>query len=228
MRIWLWIALLFSSVCFAESRYVGGQSPVTLRSGHGEHYSALKSIPPGTSVQVLDINPYSGYSKIRLPNGMEGFVPTHSLTKKAPDLSKATAAQPSTASSGDAPKGPLAELKEKLQEVKQEVIQLKESHATQEQLNLSLKEENKVLNEQLASLADGMVDQDTLRQVDTLKKANNALKTEIHQLKIAYSNVNKQSTYKWFITGAIITFGGVLLGLFAGSMTQRRRRKFGS
>lgn len=226
MRIWLLIALLFSSVCFAESRYIGGQSPVTLRSGHGEHYSALRSIAPGTSVQILDINPYSGYSKIRLPNGIEGFVPTHILTKKAPAPAKEASAAASSAS--DAPKTPLAELKEKLQEAQQEMIQLKEAHATQEQLNLSLKEENKVLNEQLASLADGMVDQDTLRQVDTLKKANNALKTEMHQLKIAYANVNKQSTYKWFITGAIITFGGVLLGLFAGSITQRRRRKFGS
>lgn len=63
--------------------YIDDTLLVPLRSGESTSYRIVhKGIPSGTKLEILEQNKESGYSKVRTPGGIEGYLPTRYLTEE--------------------------------------------------------------------------------------------------------------------------------------------------
>ena len=74
-----YILLIIALCCFestrAETMYVKDVLFVPLRGGQSTEYTLLhKVIKSGTAVELLAENKTTGYSRIRLANGLEGWI----------------------------------------------------------------------------------------------------------------------------------------------------------
>jgi SH3 domain protein len=56
----------------AETRYVVDTLIITVRSGQGEQYRIIKTIPSGTAMEILESS--EEWSQVRLKDGTEGWV----------------------------------------------------------------------------------------------------------------------------------------------------------
>ena len=81
MRKLLTLALLAASGLSqaADTRYVTDQLEATIRTGESVTHRITKMLPTGTAVEVLSTNPKSGYSRIRMQDGKDGYIhaPAH-------------------------------------------------------------------------------------------------------------------------------------------------------
>ncbi|MDH5259650.1 MAG: TIGR04211 family SH3 domain-containing protein, partial [Gammaproteobacteria bacterium] len=66
--------LLSSTIVLAEeTRYVSDEFSITMRTGQGTQHKIIKSVKTGTKLELLEESE-DGYSKVRIPNGTEGWV----------------------------------------------------------------------------------------------------------------------------------------------------------
>jgi len=81
-KIFQIIALsLLSCTVWSQSMYIDDILLVPLRSGEGTSFRIVhKGLKSGIKLEVIEQSQQSGYSKIRTPSGIEGFLPTRYLT----------------------------------------------------------------------------------------------------------------------------------------------------
>ncbi|VAX08302.1 hypothetical protein MNBD_GAMMA26-522 [hydrothermal vent metagenome] len=75
------LLLLLSSqqIALAETYYVTDQSKVMLRTGEDTSHKIVRTLPSGYSLEVLNTNLATGYSKVRTQDGSTGHILTHQL-----------------------------------------------------------------------------------------------------------------------------------------------------
>lgn len=75
------IALSFTSL--AETQYIDDTLFAPLRSGKSNEYRIIhRGLKSGTAVEVLETDDESGYTLVRTPGGMEGWLLTQYLSKE--------------------------------------------------------------------------------------------------------------------------------------------------
>lgn len=74
--------ILFCSTVQAETMYVSDDIKITLRTGQGIDHKILAMIKLGQEVEVLQ--PDDEWTRVQLPNGIEGWVLTRFLTYNKP------------------------------------------------------------------------------------------------------------------------------------------------
>jgi len=81
-KIFQIIALsLLSCIAWSQTMYINDTLLVPLRSGEGTSFRIVhKGLKSGMKLEILEQSKQSGYSKIRTPGGIEGFLPTRYLT----------------------------------------------------------------------------------------------------------------------------------------------------
>ena len=67
-----------------DTRYVTDQLEATLRTGESVTHRITKMLPSGTAVEVLSTNPKTGYSRVRMQDGKDGYILTRHLMEEAP------------------------------------------------------------------------------------------------------------------------------------------------
>lgn len=200
----------------AETRYVVDQLIITVRSGQSTQHQILKTVPSGTALELLETG--ESYSRVRTPDGTEGWVLNQYIT-----------ATPTA-------KLQLAEAQRKLAKLEQENAQLKselknvsgkEAVLSKEQKDLS--RDNKKLNEEL----------EHLRRVAAkplkLENENQQLKKEFLELENAHELLRQEnqmlsdsSDREWFLNGAGVIILGIIIGLVAPKLRTRKKSSWGS
>jgi len=72
--------MIVSATALAETVYVRDTLYVPLRGGAtAEHRILHKGIRSGTAMELLEADPESGYSRVRLPDGLEGWIQSQYL-----------------------------------------------------------------------------------------------------------------------------------------------------
>lgn len=213
-RLFLILTLLtiaVSSVYAAQYQYVSDQLIITLRNGKGNTYQILKTLPTGTRVEVLETTD-EGYTRVRTSDGTEGWVrsqymmddPTAAMrleetSRKLNNLQEQTTQLRSTLSEVQAERAQLAterdELVKKLEGTKSRLDHLEEVAARP----IVLDKENRDLQQQNVALE---------KELQILNQENQALKDRAQR--------------EWFIAGAGVLLGGLLLGML---LTRIRWRK---
>ena len=215
----LFIFLLTSTFVYAANTvYVTDEIVITLRSGQGTKYQILRTIPTGTPLELLENNEETGYSKVRMKNGTEGWVLTQYLMETPIHKDRLAVAEKQLQSL----KADNKKLKEELEKIRGAKNELQkewgkltvETEKMKKELNqireisehpLRLAEENKKL--QAKTLANE-------RNLQMLTQENQALKD--------------RSDRNWFLTGAAVLLLGILLGFILPKIHRSKKSGWGS
>ena len=203
-----------------ESRYVTDQFSITLRKGESTRHKILKMLPSGTAVEVLAVNADSGYAQVKVEeDGAIGYV----LERQLIDQPVARVR--------------VAELEARLERLQQEpnllATQLERLQQDYDRLrtdHADLVRRKSQLEEQLATIrhASANILQITEERAE-LHQSVADLTREVAELQQANNDLHQQEAQQWFVIGAGVVGGGILIGLLLPHLRfQRRRRSWGS
>jgi SH3 domain protein len=201
--------LVICTLAVAETLYIRDDLYVPLRGGQtNEHRILHKGLRSGTPMEHLEENPETGYTHVRLENGMEGWLQTQYLVDQpiARDLlDKATLR--------------LAKIEQDDQENKTRLKALEAERATLFTQDQNLNDENQALQSELQRINDlaanvlNIEDKNQLLQTEQIE-----LKGQIEALLLESEELRDDSSRAWFLRGA----GTILIGLLFGFIVARR------
>lgn len=211
-------AFILVSVAFAEARYVQDQLEITMRTGESTRNSIIRMLASGDRVELLETNPDSGYSKIRTGDGTEGWVLTRFLMAEPAARQQMASLRVQAATlreeqgrlqtelegvrtENESLRGQLSDMEERYRQASRELAEIRRAAADV----LAVNENNKKLSQQII---------DVRQELD-------AMKAESEQMR---RNTNRG----WFMTGAGVAFGGLLLGLLIPRLRWRKNSSWGS
>ena len=82
--------LLFIGELQAETRYVADELIITIRTGQGSEHKIIKTITTGTKMTLLEEQSDTGYARVSLEDGTEGWVNTVYLRDDKPAVVELT------------------------------------------------------------------------------------------------------------------------------------------
>lgn len=214
----LCLGLGMSLTVFAESRWVSDQFEVMLRTGPSTNNAIELMVDSGTELEILDEDAEAGYTRVRTRGGTEGWVLTRYLMAEPSareqletltgQLTSANAQGSSMGSQLSAIRGEYDGAKRQIRQLEQDKSNLQSQidEITQKAANtLAIDRQNQELQQQLtdAEIKVSMLEQET-------------------------EELSGQTTRNWFITGALVLFAGVLLGLILPRMKFQRKSRYDS
>ncbi|HEY9183561.1 MAG TPA: TIGR04211 family SH3 domain-containing protein [Gammaproteobacteria bacterium] len=212
---WLSLGLLFVVVAGnAQTRYVTDRAVVELRRGPSTEYLILRNLESGAEVQVLEQDESNGYSRVRVGDqGTEGWILTRFLTSEPIARERLSVAERNLATARQRVtelETEVSELSTELAATKTELEQTRGTHAatSQELADIRTAAANVVaIRDQNASLQQRLIQRE--REVEELTAAN--------------ARLTSRNNQNWFVVGAAVLLGGIVIGLVAPSLRRRRR-----
>ena len=214
MKKWvaIWITVFIYAVIYAtpvpaEVMYVDDITKLNVRENRGTKSNIIGTLPSGEKVEVMTFS--SGWTRIKLPDGTQGWVVSRYLSKNKPFELQ------------------IEEINEQLESTRQKVEDLKaenERLKTDNQALTSRLDENMdklaVIQNAYGSLKDDSKDylglkQKYDRQSSEISEKNNRIKA----LEQRVSDTYLSFAIKWFLVGA----GVLLVGFLLGNRTKRKR-----
>lgn len=211
------LTLVLFGLCagvIAAPAYVTDQFKITVRSGESAQHRIVSMLKTGTQVNVISQNQASGYSKVRLPTGKEGFVLSRQLLAEPIARDKLANLQAEV----DALKAAPGELQQKLADLTRQYGELNAAHKELQQIKKEIEQELAALKRTSANAVRISKERNELRkQVAELTRSNEELKAEKRELE-------NKSAQRWFMIGAGVIVGGILIGLLLPHLRIRRRK----
>lgn len=209
----LCLCLLALPAWSQTTRYITDQTEITLRSGPTNGHRILRMLTPGTPVQSLTA-PQEGWVQVATRDGLQGWVLERHLMNS-----------PSA-------RDQLAAATTRLQRAQQELADLKQSLASgNEQISASqaeikeLTSANERMSKQLEDAARGLTLANDNRE---LKKQIVDLQRDIESLQNETVQLRDRSQRDWFVTGALVIFGGFLAGIIVTRIRWRKQSSWSS
>jgi SH3 domain protein len=196
---------------------VSDELEITMRNGQGVKFGIKKMLKSGTQLTVIETDP-AGYSKVKTPNGVEGWVLTRFLSN--------------TPSSRDR----LATSEQKIASLELEVAKYKQEIETLSGKTSDAASENQTLSEKAQRLTKELDDlRRTASNAVALDNENRQLKQQLqdidHQsqlLTMENDSLKNSNTKTWFAIGAAVLFAGILLGLILPRLRFSKKDSWGS
>lgn len=214
------IALIILSPISAyaqTTRYVTDELEITMRTGKGVKFGIRKMLQSGMKLDVIETDP-SGYSKVRTSKGVQGWVLTRYLSNMPSARNRIATAEQK-----------VANLELELAKAQEEIIALSSQTETSSSQNMALKETSQRLRKELDDL------QRTASNAVAIDNENRQLKEKIqgtdHKMQslVLENNALKDSEAKsWFLVGAVVLFGGFILGLIVPNLRFRKKNDWGN
>ncbi|GKS68028.1 SH3 domain protein [Nitrosomonas sp. PY1] len=210
------LGFLFTTSISAETRYVSDQLEVTLRRGPTLSHAILRMLKSGTPVEVLEVDKESGHTRVKTNNGQEGWILTRYLSAEPTARVQLEQLLKSMNQKEDANVSVIEQLKT-----------IRNEHENAKQLISQLESENKKLTEQLSSLKAASanvlnIEADNKKLRDKLADAEERLNI----LQNESSEIEARKNRDWFITGALVLFGGLILGLILPRFARKRSSRY--
>jgi len=210
--------LLLPGISAAQTtRYVSDELEITMRNGQGLEFGIRKMLQSGTELTVLETDP-SGYSKVRTSDGLDGWV-----------LSRYLSNSPSARDQLAAKEQRIANLELEITGYKEEITQLSSQTSEADNQNMSLKETAQRLSKELDDLrrtaANAVALENENRQ---LKERLQQIDHEIQSIVIENNTLKDNDAKNWFLVGAAVLFGGIVLGIILPSLRMRKKSSWGS
>lgn len=195
------------------TRYVSDDLTIPLRSGKSIQYRIIAYLPSGEKVDLLESDSDSGYSRVRTDKGTEGWVLTRYL-----------ADSPSAKDQLEGAKKKLVNIQIENNRLNDELGKLKSENSDLAKQVKSLTDENRRLNQQLTSIRQ------TASSALAIDNENKALKSKVVDLERQVQSYEQENAVlkdrrnrDWFIAGALVLGGGMLLGLVIPKLRVRRK-----
>jgi len=200
----LLLLVILTSPVHAETRYATDDFTVPVRSGASTRHKILRMVSSGTPLEILRTSD-EGYTQVKTPEGTVGWILTRYLMDQPP--------------------------------TREQVTQLEERMAVLESENQTLRGEKDMLETARADLArcgeelTGIrraasqtltIEEDNVR----LQQENAALQEQLLQLETQNIALRDESKRDWFLVGAGVVVGSLLLGLIIPHIPLQRRRRW--
>lgn len=214
--ILLCASFLASFAAQGETAWVSDQFEITLRTGPSSDNAIQLVIDSGTQLDVLEINTDSGYSRVMTMGGTDGWVLsrylmaeptareqlgtlTQQLTNVDPESASMDSQLDAIRAAHDAATRQIRVLENEKSALQAEVGEIRRVSANA----LATASQNKGLQQQLI---------DAEIRLSLLEQEN--------------ANLGSDTTRNWFVTGALVLFGGVLVGLILPRMKWQRKSRY--
>ncbi len=213
------LALSAGTAAWAETtRYVTDQLEITLRSGQSTKHQILRMLKSGTPLEVLEVDKESGYTRVRTPDGKEGWVITRYLDSVPSARERLAAAQQR-----------LATLKMDNSRLNKTVQQLNGEKAELERRLGRLQRDHKRLQQELDRIRK------TSASALAIDKENKELKNRLRKLEQEHQVVLQENEdlrdrrdREWFMAGAGVILLGMGIGLIIPKIRWRRKSNWSS
>ena len=209
----LFLITLIPSVVLAENAYVTDEFEVTMRSGPSTQNAILRMLPSGTTVEVVEADEETGYTTIKTASGIEGYV-----------LSRFLMNQPAARDQLAGMRQQVSNLRQRNQEL---AAREKKATASRDELRQerdSLLKGNENKDAELTNIrrvSANAIDINSQNQElqTTLQTMNHRLQAQTSEIQELKDGRNRD----WFMAGAAVLIGGILLGLILPKLRMRRR-----
>lgn len=198
-----------------ETRYVSDTLTVPLRTGKSLQHKIIRMVPSGAALHVIEEST-GGYSRVRTGQGDEGWVLSRFLMKS-----------PSARQRLPKIETELATQMERNEELEQTVSTLRTTLAELEQSNSDLELGKGELTRELETIRRTAADSlNILEQNRTLSRQLKQSQEQVNALLAENSALKDHSNRDWFVAGAGIAIGSLILGLVITRIPWRRRRRW--
>ncbi|MEJ2688398.1 MAG: TIGR04211 family SH3 domain-containing protein [Deltaproteobacteria bacterium] len=203
-----------ASIAHAENRYVVDELIITMRTGQSSQHQIIETLKSGTKLELLKTD--KEYSKVRAPDGKEGWVLNQYIS------SKPTA------------KLLLASAENKLARLQEENARLKADLKTSTSKNAELASSYQKVSSEQSNLSGELERlQSVAAQPLKLQKENEDLKKQFTELKSEYLKLKQKhqilmsdNERKWFLTGVGVIVLGILIGLIAPRLRPKKKSRW--
>lgn len=205
----LLLLLMFatSSIAFAETQYVSDKLRITLRTGAGTEFQIIRALESGVKLEVIE-QTETGYTNVRTEDGSEGWVRSQYLIS-----------EPIAQSKLDKAIIQLEKYKTQVETLKTDQTALRKERKELSNVKNSLSEKSSSLESELARLSKVAAKPILLdKENRNLQQDNVKLEKELAMIHQENQVLKDQSNREWFIAGAVVLLGGILLGLVIPKM----------
>ncbi len=206
------LMFLLSFSAQAKTQYVSDHLVITVRTGQGAQFQIIKTLESGEHVEVLEVTD-TGYTQIETSDGTEGWVRTQYLADEPVAKEKLVRAE-----------ARLLKARTTLKKIKEDFAALSKEHKILSKNQSSLSSDKKQLDAELARLNKVAKKPIILdRQNRQLQEKNVTLEKDLQRLNQENHSLKDRSQREWFIAGALVLFGGMILGLIIPKLRGRKR-----
>lgn len=216
--VWTLLICLIAAPALGATRYVSDQLEIPMRSGKSTQYRIVKMLPSGTPLEVLDVDQAEGYSRVRTPDGTEGWVLTRLLQNIPSARDRLATAEKK-----------LAQLQEAERERMANLDNLKNEKGSLEGKLSALLEQNSKLKQELLEIRR------TASSTLAIANENKELKNKVLQMerdmqRLTQENeaLSDRTKRDWFMVGAGVIIVGIILGLILPRIRVKKRSSWDS
>lgn len=211
-RIWLALILLIPMTSMAATRYVSDNLVITLRTGQGNQFQIIKTLSSGTKLNVLE-ETQTGYTKVSLPDGTEGWVRSQYLSNDPPAAIVLEKTQDK-----------LTKLQDKLAKIESDYNSLRKEKASLDSNYSKLQSSNKSTKDELEKLSQVAAHPKQLQsENDELREKYANMSNEYNLIKQENQVLKDRSKRYWFLAGALVIIIGIVIGLIIPKLRFRRK-----
>ncbi len=209
----LFLAISLPAAGLAETAFVTDQFEITLRSGPSTANTIVRLVASGAAVEVLEANKETGYSRVSIGPGIEGYVLSRYLMDQRSARDQLTGMRQQ-----------LSKLRQRNQDMG---AQLAQTTASRDELS---EERDRLMRDNRSRSADLEKIKKVSANAIKLDRQNQELQTSVqtlkHKLQSQASEIQSLKDKRnrdWFLAGAAVLIGGILMGLFLPKIRLRRR-----
>lgn len=209
----------FSTAAFAEEvRYVTDSFSITMRTGQGTQHKIVKSPKSGVKMTLLEEDKESGYSRVRLDSGLEGWV-----------LSRYLVDQPIAKTRLAAADRKVKALQTKVKNLREQLNTTSKSKSGFEKDTNRLSKDNAKLKKELARIKEIAANQIAINDENKkLQEQVLTLKRNMQTVQQENMGLQDRSARDWFLIGAGVCIVGIVLGLVLPNLRFRRKQSWNS
>ena len=207
---------LLTSVAMGQSLYVSDELVITVRAGPGTTNPILTNLRAGDLVEILEVDQEIGYTLIRAPDGTEGWVVSRYLTEQPIARDRLAAGEQA-----------LAEARDRVAELEQELEALSEGFASTSQRLEDADSANASMSAELSDIRNASANALAMRDSNTnLRRSLNERDQQLELLVIENRSLRNSASREWFVVGAGVLLGGIVIGLILPSLRRKRRSEW--
>ena len=197
----------------AETRYVSDRLEIQMRTGKGTKFRIMRMLPSGTALEILETDKENGYTRVRAPGGVEGWVLSRLLMKGQAARDKLTNAEKR-----------LARLELENRRLSSSLDSLKKEKGGSDQERQQLSKENRKISQELENIrrtASSSLALDAENK--ELKSRIVAYERQLQSLQQENSGLKDRTARDWFMVGAGVVILGMIIGLIIPRIRWRKK-----
>ena len=209
----IFTSMALTQVAYAETQYVSDQLRITLRSGQGNQFAIIRALESGVKLEVIEQTD-TGYTQVKLEDGTEGWVRSQYLIDEPIAKHKLLRAE-----------AKLEKLSASLANLKAERNKLREENKSLSATKDELTGENKDISDRIKYLSEvaAKPQLELEKSNSALQQSNIELEKSLQRLDQENQVLRDRSQREWFIAGAGVLLGGMLLGLIFPKIRWKRK-----